>query len=114
MARWRSQQVNFINLNGSYNATFKAKCRGGGLQHQFQPRPAGWHDLPWEHDGKPRVSAQLQVPDGRLITIRSQRLRLARSHQTVAYSFTCTGSCLIQDADVVEGFYSGRQYYSLP
>jgi len=25
-----SQQVNFINLNGSYTATFKAKCAAAG------------------------------------------------------------------------------------
>jgi hypothetical protein len=96
------KQVNFINLNGSYEATFKAKCLVAGCRVQFSlgrigvtpfvaamtvspasdPRPAvGWttYDFPF-------TAAETGTQSS-----------------TVAYSFTCTGGCLLQDADVIEG-----------
>ena len=40
-----TQQVNFINLNGSYNATFKAKCAVTGCSVTFSLGRFGGHDL---------------------------------------------------------------------
>ena len=50
-----TQQVNFINLNGSYHATFKAKCLVEGCSVNFSLGRAREYNLYWQHDGESRV-----------------------------------------------------------
>ena len=97
-----AQQVNFINLNGSYNATFKAKCLVAGCSINFNLGRYRWPELHRKHDGKPRV--QQHAGNG-LDDLRLSVYGIGNGHagSTLAYSFTCTGTCLMQDADVVEG-----------
>jgi hypothetical protein len=97
-----SQQVSFINLNGSYNATFKAKCLADGCSVNFNLGRFG---------GKPYVASTTVNPSysatpGAGWTNYNYPFTAAETgaqSATIGYSFTCTGTCLMQDADVVEG-----------
>jgi hypothetical protein len=98
-----AQQVNFINVNGSYHATFKAKCLVAGCSVNFSLGRVG---------GTPYL-ASTTVNPGFSNTSRAEWTTYdypfkasetgVQDHQTAVYSFTCTGSCLLQDADVIEG-----------
>jgi hypothetical protein len=97
-----STQVNFININGSYTATFKAKClvdgcgvnfslgRLGGTTYVANTTVSpGFNTTPrvgWTTYNYPFTASETGVQD-----------------HTLGYSLTCTGSCLLQDVDVIEG-----------
>jgi hypothetical protein len=97
-----AQQVNFINVNGSYDVTFKAKCLVAGCSVKFSlGRVGGTTYIPskivspefsktsrvgWTTYDYPFAASEKGVQD-----------------QAVVYSLTCTGSCLLQDVDVIEG-----------
>jgi hypothetical protein len=97
-----SQQVSFINLNGSYNATFKAKCMVAGCSLNFNlgrfgatpylasttvnPSDNGTPGAGWTTYNYPFTASETGAQSN-----------------TIGYNFTCTGTCLMQDADVVEG-----------
>jgi hypothetical protein len=101
-----SQQVNFINLNGSYNATFKAKCLVAGCSLNFNLGRFG---------GTPFVASTTVNPSDSAtpgagwttynypFTASETGAQSGTKSAAIGYSFTCTGSCLMQDADVVEG-----------
>jgi hypothetical protein len=97
-----TQQVNFINLNGSYDATFKAKCLVAGCSINFSlGRLGGTTYL-----GSTTVNPGFSSTPGTGWTTYDYPFTASDTgtqDQTVAYSFACTGSCLLQDADVVEG-----------
>ncbi len=97
-----TQQVNFINLNGSYDATFKAKCLVAGCSINFSlGRLGGTTYL-----GSTTVNPGFSSTPGTGWTTYDYPFTASDTgtqDQTVGYSFTCTGSCLLQDADVVEG-----------
>ncbi len=97
-----AQQVNFINLNGSYSATFKAKCLVAGCSINFSVgRLGGTTYLP-----STTISPGFNATPGVGWTTYNYPFTASETgtqSTTVSYSFTCTGSCLLQDADVIEG-----------
>jgi hypothetical protein len=97
-----TQQVNFINLNGSYDATFKAKCLVAGCSINFSlSRLGGTTYL-----GSTTVNPGISSTPGTGWTTYDYPFTASETgvqDQTVGFSFTCTGGCLLQDADVVEG-----------
>ena len=97
-----TQQVNFINLNGTYDATFKAKCLVAGCSINFSlSRLGGTTYL-----GSTTVNPGFSSTPGTGWTTYDYPFTASDTGtqaQTVGYSFTCTGSCLLQDADVIEG-----------
>jgi hypothetical protein len=97
-----TQGVNFINLNGSYDATFKAKCLVAGCSINFNLGRFG--STPYL--GSTTVNPGFSTTPGTGWTTYDYPFTASdtgRQDQTVGYSFTCTGSCLLQDVDVVEG-----------
>ncbi len=97
-----TQQVNFINLNGSYDATFKAKCLVAGCSINFSLGRLGRTT----YLGSTKVDPGFSSTPGTGWTTYDHPFTASDTgtqDQTVAYSFTCMGSCLLQDADVVEG-----------
>jgi hypothetical protein len=96
------QQVNFINLNGSYNATFKAKCLVSGCSVNFSLGRVGSTTYLASTTVNPGFST---TPGVGWMTYDYPFTASEAGIQDVAvsYSFTCTGSCLLQDADVMEG-----------
>ena len=98
-----SQQVSFINLNGSYHATFKAKCLVAGCSVNFNLGRFGSCAL---YVGSTTVNPSDSGTPGAGWTTYNYPFTAAETgaqSNTIGYSFTCTGTCLIQDADVVEG-----------
>jgi hypothetical protein len=97
-----TRQTNFINLHGSYDATFKAKCRVAACSVNFSlGRLGGTTYIP-----STTVSPGFSTTSGVGWTTYDYPFTAAeagRQDSTVAYSFTCTGGCLLQDADVIEG-----------
>ena len=97
-----STQVNFINLNGSYNATFKAKCLAAGCSINFSLGRLGGTT----YVASTTVSPGFSTTPGVGWTTYDYPFTASETgvqDQTVGYSFTCTGGCLLQDVDVVEG-----------
>ena len=97
-----AQQVNFINLNGSYNATFKAKCLVAGCSINFNLGRFGGPS----YIGSTTVNPGFSSTPGTGWTTYDYPFTASETgtqSSTLAYSFTCTGTCLMQDADVVEG-----------
>jgi hypothetical protein len=97
----QSQQANFINLNGSYNATFKAKCLVAGCRINFSLGRLGGTTFVANKTVNPSHSAT----PGAGWTTYNYPFSASETNpqgQTVGYSFSCTGTCLLQDADVVE------------
>jgi hypothetical protein len=97
-----STQVNFININGSYTATFKAKCRVAGCSVNFSLGRLGGTT----YVANTIVSPGFSTTPGAGWTTYDYPFTASDTGiqaQTVGYSFSCTGSCLLQDADVVEG-----------
>jgi Immunoglobulin domain/Immunoglobulin I-set domain len=98
-----SQQVNFINLNGSYNATFKAKCLAAGCSVNFSVGRVGGPTYLASTTVNPSYSATV----GAGWTTYSYPFTASETgtqDSDVGYTFTCNGNpCLIQDADVIEG-----------
>jgi hypothetical protein len=91
-----STAVNSININGSYTGTYKAKCvtsgcsvaynlaRGGGttfLNSSDSPSTGAWTTYTHTFTGSETGSQ-----NGQLV-----------------YALTCTGTCKLQDADIIEG-----------
>ena len=97
-----SSTVNFINLNGSYNATFKAKCAVSGCSLNFALNRIGGTTFVASTTVNPSYSA---TPGAGWTTYNYPFTGSETGSQssTINYAFTCTGTCLIQDADVVEG-----------
>jgi hypothetical protein len=97
-----ARQVNFINLNGSYNATFKAKCLVSGCSINFNLGRFGGTPYVADTTVNPSYSAK---PGAGWATYNYPFTASESGGQssTLGYSFTCTGTCLMQDADVVEG-----------
>jgi hypothetical protein len=97
-----SSQVNFINLNGSYNATFKAKCAVSGCSLNFALDRVGGTTFVASTTVNPSYSA---TPGAGWTTYNYPFTGSETGSQSspIDYAFTCTGTCLIQDADVVEG-----------
>ncbi len=97
-----AQQVNFINLNGSYNATFKAKCLVSGCSINFNLGRFGGPN----YIGSTTVNPGFSPTPGAGWTTYDYPFTASETgtqSTTLGYSFTCTGTCLMQDADVVEG-----------
>jgi N-acetylmuramoyl-L-alanine amidase len=97
-----SQQANFINLNGSYDATFKAKCVSSGCSVNFSLGRLGGTTFV----ASTTVSPSFGTSPGTGWTTYSYPFTASETglqNQTVGYTFTCTGTCLLQDADLMEG-----------
>jgi len=97
-----STQVNFINLNGSYNATFKAKCAVSGCSLNFSVVRLGGTNFV----GSTTVNPSYNTTPGVGWTTYNYPFtgsETGSQSTSVSYAFTCTGTCLLQDADVVEG-----------
>jgi hypothetical protein len=97
-----SQQVNFINLNGSYNATFKAKCLVAGCSINFNLGRIG----STTYLSSTTVNPAFSATSGTGWTTYSYPFSASETgtqSTTVGYNLTCTGSCLLQDVDVIEG-----------
>jgi hypothetical protein len=96
-----SSQVNFINLNGSYNATFKAKCAVSGCSLNFALNRIGGTTFVASTTVNPSYST---TPGAGWRTYNYPFTGSETGSQSsiINYAFTCTGTCLIQDADVVE------------
>jgi hypothetical protein len=97
-----TQQVNFINLNGSYHATFKAKCLVEGCSANFSLGRVGSTTF----IGSTTVSPVFNTTPAVGWTTYDYPFTASETGvqgRTVTYSFTCKGSCLLQDADVIEG-----------
>ena len=97
-----SQQINAINLNGSYTATFKAKCLGGGCSVNFSLGRLGKTTFV----GSTTVNPSSSSTPGAGWTTYNYSFTASETgsqDQNIAYAFTCTGTCLLQDADVIEG-----------
>jgi hypothetical protein len=97
-----SQQVNFINLNGSYNATFKAKCASAGCSINFNFGRLGGTTFVGSTTVNPPYSA---TPGAGWTTYNYPftASETGSQDQSLGYAFSCTGTCLLQDADVIEG-----------
>jgi hypothetical protein len=96
------QQVNFINLNGSYKATFKAKCLVAGCSLSFSLGRLGGTTFVANKTVNPSHSATA----GAGWTTYNYPFTASETSprgETVGYSFSCSGTCLLQDADVIEG-----------
>ena len=97
-----TQQTNFINLNGPYNATFKAKCLVAGCSINFNlGRFGGTTYL-----ASTTVSPTFNATPGTGWTTYDYPFSASETgtqSSTLGYSLTCTGSCLLQDVDVIEG-----------
>ena len=97
-----STQVNFININGSYRATFKAKCLVAGCSVNFSLGRLGGTT----YVANTTVSPGFSTTPGVGWTTYDYPFTASETgvqDQTLGYSFTCTGTCLLQDADVIEG-----------
>jgi Chitobiase/beta-hexosaminidase C-terminal domain/Legume lectin domain/Bacterial lectin len=98
----QNQQANFINLNGSYNATFKAKCLTSGCSVNFGLGRLGGIT----YVGNTTVNPSYSPTPGAGWTTYNYPFTASETNppgQTMSYSFSCTGVCLLQDADVIEG-----------
>ena len=95
-------QANFINLNGSYTATFKAKCAVSGCSLNFSlGRTGGTTFL-----GSTNVNPSYSATNGAGWTTYTYSFtgsETGSQAQTIGYNLTCTGTCLLQDVDVIEG-----------
>jgi hypothetical protein len=97
-----AQQTNFINLNGSYNATFKAKCLVAGCSINFNLGRFGGTT----YVGSTTVNPSYSATRGAGWTTYNYPFTASETgmqSSTLGYSFACTGTCLMQDADVIEG-----------
>jgi hypothetical protein len=97
-----STQVNFININGSYTATFKAKCLVAGCSVNFDLGRLGGTT----YVANTTVSPGFSTTPGEGWTTYNYPFTASETgvqDQTLGYSLTCTGSCLLQDVDVIEG-----------
>ena len=104
--------VPWLNLNGTYTATFKAKCRvagcslaaslvrGGGATYvpstSVSPSPGtlpgtGWTTYYCNASGCGTSPVTFSASENGAQT------------EALLYKIVCTGSCLLQDADVIEG-----------
>jgi hypothetical protein len=97
-----SQQVNFINLNGSYNATFKAKCLVAGCSVNFNLGRLGGTPFVANTTVNPSDSAT-RGASWTTYNYPFTASEIGAQSASIGYNFTCTGTCLMQDADVVEG-----------
>jgi hypothetical protein len=97
-----SQQANFINLNGSYNATFKAKCLVAGCSVNFNLGRLGGTTYVASTTVNPGFDTTPRL-GWTTYNYPFTAAETGTQEWTVGYSFTCTGSCLLQDADVIEG-----------
>jgi hypothetical protein len=99
---YESTPVNFINLNGSYNATFKAKCAVAGCSLNFALNRIGGTTFVASTTVNPSYS---ETPGAGWTTYNYPFTGSETGLQStpIDYAFTCTGTCLIQDADVIEG-----------
>ncbi len=97
-----TQQVNFINLNGSYDATFKAKCLVAGCTINFSLGRVGSTTYLGSTTVNPGFSST-PATGWTTYDYPFTASDTGTQERTVAYSFTCTDGCLLQDADVVEG-----------
>ena len=98
----QSQQANFIDLNGSYKATFKAKCLVSGCSVAFSLGRFGGPTFV----GSRTVSPAYSATRGDGWTTYNYPFKASETRpqgQTLGFSFSCTGTCLLQDADVIEG-----------
>jgi hypothetical protein len=97
-----SSRVNFIKLNGTYNATFKAKCAVSGCSLTFSFGRVGGTTFVGSTTVNPSYSAT-QGAGWTTYNYPFTGSETGSQSSDLDYSFTCTGNCLIQDADVVEG-----------
>ena len=88
-------------MNGSYNATFKAKCAVSGCSLNFALNRIGGTTFVASTTVNPSYGA---TPGAGWTTYNYPFTASETGLQssTINYAFTCTGTCLIQDADVVE------------
>ncbi len=95
--------INYINLNGSYTLTFKAKCLTAGCQLTFSlDRLGGTTFMP-----STTVSPTYSATNGAGWTTYSYPFSASETgaqNATISYTFSTTsGTVLLQDADVIEG-----------
>jgi hypothetical protein len=99
---YASSNVNFINLNGSYNATFKAKCAVSGCSLNFSLGRIGGTSFVSSTNVSPSYSAT-NGAGWTTYTYPFTGTETGSQASDIEYAFTCTGTCLIQDVDVIEG-----------
>jgi arginine exporter protein ArgO len=97
-----SQPINALNLNGSYTATFKAKCAAAGCSLNFGlGRTNGT-----TYVGNTTVNPSYSSTQGQGWTTYTYPFNASETGppgQNLVFGFTCTGTCLMQDVDVIEG-----------
>jgi hypothetical protein len=98
---YASNQVNFININGSYTATFKAKCAVSGCSLNFYLGRLSGTTYVSSTTVNPSYSATPGV-GWTTYNYNFTGSEMGSQASILTYQFTCTGTCLIQDDDVVE------------
>ena len=93
--------VNWINLNGSYTTTFKAKCLTSGCSLTFSVVRGGTTYI-----GSTTVNPTYNVTPGAGWTTYTYPFTASETgsqQATIQYNFSNSGTVLLQDADVIEG-----------
>lgn len=94
--------VPWINLNGNYSANFKAKCLTAGCTIGFSvTRLSGTTFVPFTV-----VSPTFNVASGvgwTTYTTPFTASETGAQGSGIYYVLSCTGTCLLQDADLIEG-----------
>lgn len=96
-----AQSVPWININGSYTATFKAKCAVSGCSITYRLGRTGGVSYIGSTTIDPAYSA---TPGAGWTTYSTNFAGSETGAQSSAldYALVCAGTCLIQDADVIE------------
>ncbi|MDP9052502.1 MAG: hypothetical protein M3O31_17545, partial [Acidobacteriota bacterium] len=97
-----STYVPWINLNGNYSASFKAKCLSSRCSISYSlARTSGGTTYVTSTVVNPMYNT---TPGAGWNTYTNNFTASETGSQTSAlyYNFTCTGTCLLQDADVIE------------
>jgi hypothetical protein len=98
-----AQGVPWINLNGSYTATFKAKCLISGCSVTYSLARIGGGTT---YVGSTTVNPSYSATPGVGWTSYTNSFTAAETgaqNSNLGYLITCTGTCLLQDVDVIEG-----------
>jgi len=97
-----SQSVPWINLNGSYTATFKAKCLSSGCSMTYSlGRVSGVSYI-----APTTVDPSYNSATGAGWTTYTKDFTASETGSQasgLAFAIVCNGTCLMQDADVIEG-----------
>ena len=97
-----AQSVPWINLNGSYTATFKAKCLVNGCIISYSLARVGGSIY---IDGTTVSPSSSPTPKVGWTTYTRNFTSSETGSQgsSLEYVINCSGTCLLQDADVLEG-----------